>query len=565
MKAKLAFGVALVALALPSSGVSRLSFFEPPIRWLWGGFGFHNAEASMSAMMSDEFRDERAVKSFLEISPTYSRVFAGFSKWSKEEMDRFADYYDRTFRPVGTTLYVVPCRMPMVTDDFDYDAYAEQVASNLAYVVKVRGCRRIAFYCATNETSVGPVYGWFTEIRGNWPKYVKLNYALFKAFRRHDLEIGLMTPDSSGERHIDDIRLAIKDLREVTECYCWHLYDAKSKAGDLDNYGRWTNVFSRAVSIAGAERRRISLGEFGIAGPYSPAAEQGCGGVMRDGRCYSARFPAEEPVAAIARVEMGLAALNAGFVNAVVWTMIDYPDPFLGYPGGDTPREIAEHEAKDRAAFALDQNYNKWGLIRWCDDKRDYSARADLYAMGPLVKLFKRGSRVLPWRSTDPTLRGGAVTNPDGSSSIAVVNWGGAKELEIDFPIRICKPLRVYAYDSAKVPRNAFNDLQPESGRLSQEEGGRIRLTVPAASVMFLTSDYTDRTPSAVTGLRLEGGRLSWIASPDAEHRYYRVFRNGRQIASTVATSFARGIPAEARLEEFSVRSVDRWGNVGNR
>ena len=349
----------------------------------------------------------------------------------------------------------------------------------------------------------------------------------------------------------------------MTECYCWHYHDSRAKVGDLANYGQWTNLFSRVVSVAGGKRRRISLGEFGLAGPYSPADEQGCGGVMRDGRCYSARFPAEAPIAAIARVEMGLAALNAGFVNAVVWTMIDYPDPFLGYPGGDTPREIAEHEAKNRAAFALDQNYNKWGLIRWCDDKRDYSARDDLYAMGYLVKLFKRGSRVLPWRSTDPTLRGGAVTNPDGSSSLAVVNWGGAKELEIDFPIRVCKPLRIYTYDSAKVPRNAFNDLQPESGRLSQDEGGRMRLSVPAASVTFLTSDYTDRAPSAVTGLRLEGGRLSWAASGDAEHRYYRVFRNGRQIASTVATSFARGIPVEARLDEFSVRSVDRWGNVG--
>ena len=61
---------------------------------------------SMTAMMTDEFRDERAVKSFREMAPTYSRVFAGFSKWSKDEMDRFADYYDATFRVVGTTLYV---------------------------------------------------------------------------------------------------------------------------------------------------------------------------------------------------------------------------------------------------------------------------------------------------------------------------------------------------------------------------------------------------------------------------------------------------------------------------
>ena len=541
---------------------SRIEFSDPPLRWLWGGFGFHNAEASMTAMMTDEFRDERALKSFLEIAPTYSRVFAGFAKWTKDEMDRFADYYDATFRVVGTTLYVVPCRMPMITSDFDYDAYAENVASNLAYVVKTRGCRRIAFYCATNETSVGPVYAWFTE-HGHWDEYVKLNYALFRAFRRHDLEIGLMSPDSSGERHIADIERATKDLREVTECYCWHLYDSKAVAGGLENYGRWTNLFSRVVAIAGANRRRISLGEYGIAGTYSPASEQGCGGVMRDGRCYSERFPAEAPLAAITRAEMGLAAMNAGFVNAVLWTMADYPDPFLGYPGGDTPREIAEHEAKDRAAFALDQNYNKWGVFRWCDEKRDYSARDDLYTMGYLVKLFRRGSRVLPWTTADATLRAGAVTNPDGSCSLAVINWGEAKNLELALPVKVDKPLRVYSYDSAHVPRNAFNDLQAASGVVAANSDGVVRLSVPAKSMTFLTTDYVDRVPSPVSGLRLEAGVLRWKPSADAEHRYYRVFRNGEQIASTVATSFSRGLGPTAAVGEFTVRSVDRWGNVG--
>lgn len=559
---------AVVSFTVPSlraaDRISRIEFFEPPLRWLWGGFGYHNAEASMTAMMTDEFRDERAVKSFREMAPTYSRVFAGFSKWSKDEMDRFADYYDATFRVVGTTLYVVPCRMPMITSDFDYDAYAENVASNLAYVVKVRGCRRIAFYCATNETSVGPVYAWFTE-HGHWDEYVKLNYALFRAFRRHDLEIGLMTPDSSGENHIADVERATKDLGEVTECYCWHLYDSKAVAGRLENYGRWTNVFSHVVSIAGACRRRISLGEYGINGAYSPAAEQGCGGVMRDGRCYSERFPAEAPLVAIARAEMGLAAMNAGFVHAVLWTMTDYPDPFLGYPGGDTPREIAEHEAKDRAAFALDQNYNKWGVFRWCDEKRDYSARDDLYTMGYLVKLFRRGSRVLPWTAEDATLRAGAVTNPDGSCSVAVINWGEAKDLELALPVRVERAMRVYSYDSARVPRNAFNDLQAASGTVTADEKGLVRLSVPEKSMTFLTTDYVDRVPSAVRGLRLDGGVLSWEPSADADHCYYRVFRKGGQIASTVATKFARGLESAASVDEFAVLSVDRWGNVRDR
>ena len=75
----------------------------------------------------------------------------------------------------------------------------------------------------------------------------------------------------------------------------------------------------------------------------------------------------------------------------------------------------------------------------------------------------------------------------------------------------------------------------------------------------FLTTDYVDRTPPAVGGLELKGGILSWTASTDANHVYYRVYRDNRQIASTVATKLdvkgAKGL--------YDVRSVDRWNNEG--
>ena len=82
---------------------SRVTFIKPKMRWLWGGFGFHNSEATMTPLMSDEFRDQRVLKTFREISPTYSRLFAGYADWTKEAMDRFADYYDATFRLFEST------------------------------------------------------------------------------------------------------------------------------------------------------------------------------------------------------------------------------------------------------------------------------------------------------------------------------------------------------------------------------------------------------------------------------------------------------------------------------
>jgi len=64
--------------------------------------------------------------------------------------------------------------------------------------------------------------------------------------------------------------------------------------------------------------------------------------------------------------------------------------------------------------------------------------------------------------------------------------------------------------------------------------------------------------PESVEGVRLSDGVLTWNATGDADHRYYRVYCDGRQIASTVATSLKTD-----KKGRFAVRSVDRWLNEG--
>ena len=90
--------------------------------------------------------------------------------------------------------------------------------------------------------------------------------------------------------------------------------------------------------------------------------------------------------------------------------------------------------------------------------------------------------------------------------------------------------------------------------------GGVFTVALPAKSMTFLTTDYVDRTPPAVGGVRLnDDGTLIWNAATDPDHVYYRVFRDGKQIASTVATQLdVKGVQGD-----YAVRSVDRWGNVG--
>ena len=555
-----AFAQAVQGGANPPSSV--IEFQKPAMRWLWGGFGFHNSEATMTPIMSEEFRDQRVLKTFREISPTFSRLFAGYADWTREAMDRFADYYDATFRRAGTTLYLVPGRMPTITEDFDADDYAEAVATRLEYLVKERKCTKIRYYTASNELSVGPTGAWF---KTHWDKYVVVMNALYRAFRRHDLDVGLMSSDASSYASLDTIDWAIRDLNEVTDTYCWHIYSysrpegkkGRLAPGDPELYGELHAALTNYVRRCMAKDKRLSLGEWGVSAVKEWNGWQRMRNDCGTGFCHPGTVA---NLAAMTRAEMGLCAMNAGCVNAASWTFCDYPDPFIR-EDGDTAEEKARYDVARFSGFGVDVRYNKWGLFRWDDEAHDYSSYPDLYTMGYLAKLFRKGARVLPWTTDDSSLRAGGVTNPDGSASFAVINWGEAKTVTLAVPHPIDRPLRIYEYDSEHPPFNAFNDLQPAKGTVAAE-GGRVSVTMSAKSLVFLTTDYIDRTPAAVANVRLENGRLAWAASEEPEHCYYRVFRDGRQIASTVAVSLAVPGMGPEDVKRFSVKSVDKWGNV---
>ena len=563
---RVSFVVLTACASLMASGAvdAEIRLEKPAMRWLWGGFGFHNSEATMTPIMTEEFRDQRVLKSFREISPTFSRLFAGYADWTKEAMDRFADYYDATFRRAGTTLYLVPGRMPTITEDFDADAYAEAVATRLEYLIRKRKCTKIRYYTAANELSVGATNSWF---RDHWDVYVAVMKALYRAFRRHSLDVGLMSSDASGYTSLVTLDWSIRDINQETEVYCWHLYSysrPEGKCGRLapgdpefytDLYEALTNYVRRCI----AKDKRLSLGEWGVSAKKDWNGWQR----MRNDGGTGFNHPGEEAnIAAMTRVEMGLCAMNAGCINAASWTFCDYPDPFIR-EDGDTAEEKGRYDVARFSGFGVDVRYNKWGLFRWDDEAHDYSSYPDLYSMGYLVKLFRKGARVLQASSNDATLRIGAVTNPDGSCSIAVINWGEKKRVRIASEHPIGKPLRRYVYESANPPFNAFNDLQPASGTVAAADGA-VAVELPEKSITFLTTDYQDRTPPRIDGVHMEkNGVLAWTATKDTDHVYYRVYRGGKQIASTVATSLPISEASADDARRFSVRSVDKWGNEG--
>ena len=532
--------------------MSKITINGGKAKWLFGGFGFHNSEATMTPLMSEKLKNEVILKTFREISPTYSRVFAGYADWTREAMDRFADYYDASFRKAGTTLYLVPGRLPYITEDFNIDAYCERVASNLEYLINERHCAKIRYYCVTNELSVGNTYAYFSD---HLDLFKIFHEKLYMAFKRHGLDIGLMATDCSGLEHFHQIDWAAENMDEVTECYCVHLY-SNFEPDSLDNYQQYIDAFTPPVMTALSKEKRLTLGEFG----QNSSCHLRVPPMVND-VCYAVDVPSCEGIHAIAILEEAMAAINSGCLNAAYWTLFDYPDPFLR-ENGDSTEEKAIYDAARFSGHGLDKRYNKHGLIKWSDLDNDYGSRAGLYTMGYMAKIFKKGTRVLHSSWDDEHLRCCAVIGGGGEISVAIINRA-KEEKEITFELEGATPrkaFRRYDYDANNIPYNRFNDLQPCSALVELNGGLSAVITLAPCSVAFLTTDYVDRTPSAIRGVRAVGNALRWRECKDAEHCYYRVYRDGEQIASTVATS-VRITPDEAA--RYSVTSVDKYGNEG--
>ena len=548
--------------------MSTIKLKKPMQRWLFGGIGFHNSEATMTPIMTDTFKNERVLKSFAEISPTFSRVFGGYADWTKDAMDRFADYYDKTFRKSGTLLYLVPGRLPYITKDFDIEKHAEDIAKNLDYLINEKKCTKIRYYCITNELSVGNSGAWLEQ---RLDLFKELHDALYRAFKRHGLGVGLVATDASGAKNFWQVKWAVDNMDEITDAYCTHLYQNKYAPGDLHLYDHLMNLFSGAVGDALSKQKRYILGEFGIttwAELGVPWSGNKIAIPMINDVPYSESVPGSDGICAVALAEMAIAIVNSGTLAGVYWTMFDYPDPFL-IEDGDTAEEKAKYDVSRFSGHGLGIRYNKHGLIRWNDDDKNYSGRAALYTLGYMAKLFRKNSRVLCVDDIDDEyLRCAAVTNSDGSISVAIINWA-EKEKTVDFTVEhnIDKPMRVYEFEADNPTYNEFCDLQDHSSVIESKDS-KFKITLKPKSATFLTTDYIDRTPSKIKNIILKNNKLVWNPCDDIEHCYYRVFASSEknfepcyenQIASTVAEYKEIDNPNLY----YKVVSVDKYGNAG--
>ena len=540
---------AIALLAASTAFGADVVIERPALKWLFGGFGFQNAEAQLVPLMTDEFRDERAIKSFRELSPSFSRVYVGMVGESKEALDRFADYYDKTFRHCDTTIYAVGGSMPAFPEKLDVHAHADGVAKSLEYLVKERGCRKIRFYCLTNELMSGDqwAYFWFQK---KMPLFKEFHEALYDAFRRHGLDIQLAASDGSyGRSQAEQLTWTVENMDLITGVYCTHYYDG-IKPGDPEAYGIFYSQFTNVVSLALTRNKRWMLGEFGV----MPPRERG---VMVDDRNWNGYDPSQAGVAALTTAEMAMAAVNAGAYAVMSWSFCDYPDPFVAEDSHDPVKHACYESAK--AVYKPDMKYNKWGVFRWSDVKKDYGPNPTYFTLGMMSRYFRKGASVLNAKVSDPLLRATVLENRDGTMTAAIVNLGPRRVVAVGGWDSLPRLPRLYLYDSAKPYANRFGDL-PCPDRTVSPTGGELHVEIPEKGMAFVTTDYVERMPPPVKGIKVADGRLVWTALDDPEHCYYRVYAKGRQIVSTVATTCA----IEDALADFSVVSVDRWGNAGD-
>lgn len=546
---------------------------RPEFPSLFGGLGFHNSEWHFYRLTEKEHFDQKLAKCYHEIQPAFMRTFGGFSDWSKDSMDTFADYYERMQKVTDTPIYLASAMGKQHFSDEERWEYAQKVAEKLDYLINERNVKQIRYYCFSNELSCGN-HG---VLKDNLPLLKTYHTHLYRAFQNKELYVGLLATDASGIPQWQTLDYAIKEMSSITEDFCVHLYVSSHDIYDLNFYDwfreQCKEYVMKCIRCNGAAGKRLILGEFGFncggwGNPNRTMEESSyyfLPGVIKDVTNYN--YNGTGAYAALAYTEGALAAINAGVLNLVYWTYSDYPDPYVCHYAENDEYAKEWGKAERYISQTQDTKYNKCGLMKWEDDG-DYSVREMYWCLGLLTRYMKRNSKVLDIANDDPMLRMAALLHKDGNVSIAIVNRAKEKkEINLNLAIKHAedlKPFKVYEYDSNNVPMNEFGDLQDETTRIALDDDFNLNYELLPESVTIFTTDYVDRPDVYAKNVKFvkDKNMLTWDAVTDKLHCYYRVYRGEtadfvpsreNQIASTIATTLEFG----ARyLKESAIKNV---------
>lgn len=523
---------------------------QPTYPAVFAGIGFHNSEAGMYRLMSERFFHEKIAKCYREISPGFMRCFGGFSDWSREAMDDFCEYYQKMQAVTDTPIYMVPGRGKIHFSDAEIEDYCNQVAEKLAYLIREKKVRHLAYYCFSNELAQVTMGHLISRL----PLFGQYQEQLYRAFQNHGLNIGLLATDAANDW--SSLDWAMQNLDIYTKDYCGHYYEHDHTPKDASFYQDWYERCKMYADKASRKDKHFILGEYGI----TNANLKICGASASDACSFFENPQQNTELLGVMQAEMVIGAVNAGVFAMGFWTYCDYPDPVNGPSDCDEYMKMWSRY-EPYLGGGINHRYNRWGLIPF-ENHFDEIPRPVYWCLAPIMKYLKRNSQILSVQGDSESVHACAVrTRENRISTVVSSRLDHECDITLRFPESGKNSYRVYRYLESAPPINRFGDLQAPSETLSAENGV-VTLSMPANSVAVVTNDYEEKAHSVCAeGLALQENTLTWNPVSDDNHCYYRVYEveNNRekQIASTIACSCR----VENPDREYRVYSVDIYGN----
>lgn len=496
------------------------------------GPGFH-VFSHLHPHSEEEF-EQILGKRWVELEPAFARVTHWWDsvdpvRAKPESRGKLVQWLRFFAQRTGTLVYLTTWNPPVLQRPEDRDKYARVVAEELEFLLHA-GATNLRYYCMTNELTFGQWGAWLKDL----PDFADFHRRIHRALRARRVSVGLLATDASPIQHWPTLEWAARHMSRFTAVYGAHHYFNEHELEDL-NFYEWFYRWCRwAVQIARSQGKEFLIGEFG--------ARQD--GRVRNGKHWDACIywdTPKEPLVGIQLAEAVLAAMNAGVWAMAYWTFTDFPDAY-----------------SDRYA-------NKWGVFRWADD--GWRPRAVYYAYGLLTKFFHGPGVVYTVSVSQPMVRAAAMRRGQASWTVAVVNRSSrAEDLVLRFRgIPYQGRFRKYVYDPERVPMTEDGDLHSWSALVPMQDGQLID-TLPAGALVIYTTMYDEEPPLPPTNVRaraLEDGvwEIHWEASPSGDVSYYRVYRDGLRVGSSITTRFVDR-SAKGRAGVYRVAAVDRSGNT---
>ena len=249
----------------------------------FGGVGFHCSEHEFR--LTQEHLDQVLAKRWHELRPSFARV-SDNCLWKTDRRDVQAAYL-RMMKNVGTEVYMTTWNPRNVPEGPERVAYAKSVVDYLEYLVRVKSCTNLKYYCMTNELSLK---GW-GSMRTDLPTFKSYHQCFYDELAARQLDIKLLATDASPVSYWPTIEWASQNMDEITGIYGGHHYINDYALEDVRFYGWFLERIQWACGLARQKGKNFILGEFG-----SKQDGRVLNGVKQD-RCLWYETP-QEPLAA---------------------------------------------------------------------------------------------------------------------------------------------------------------------------------------------------------------------------------------------------------------------------